>query len=177
MKIFKRNKDQAVHNLLSEYGWDSYSQISRDFDADGWSTENMQNQTYKSFKYSFRIMIRNKLSQMWFRSIVRRFSRIVTEIDFFDDSEFVEEQRYKPRAENLLDNSWVLTPFGIYMIEYTIVDRVAYSFYSSNYGLRYSLYMETELTKDHKLNVKAIVNLIKETEEYLFHTIKKRSAH
>ena len=177
MKFFRRNKHQVDHNLLTEYGWNSYSQISDDFDSDIWSMENMQNHTSKSLKYSFSFMVRNKLSQMWFRSIVRRFSRSVTEIDFFDDSDFVEEQRYKPRAEHLLDNSWVLTPFGIYIIEYTIVDRVAYSFYSSNYGLRYSLYMEAKLTKDHKSNVEGIVNLIKETEEYLFHTIRKRSAH
>lgn len=177
MKLFGRNKHQVDHNLLTEYGWNSYSQIPHDFDADIWSMENMQNHTSKSLKYSFRFIVRDKLSQMWFRSIVRRFSRSVTEIGFFDDSDFVEEQRYKPRAENLLDSRWILTPFGIYIIEYTIVDRVAYSFYSSNYGLRFSLYMETKLTKDHKSNVEGIVNLIKETEEYLFHTIRKRSAH
>ncbi|CAB5000353.1 hypothetical protein MCEMRE249_01310 [Candidatus Nanopelagicaceae bacterium] len=65
--------------------------------------------------------------------------------------------------------------FGIYQIEYTINEENGFSHFSLNHGLTYVIHMETELTKNRELNVKALINLFQETEGYLLGTIIDRS--
>jgi hypothetical protein len=73
-----------------------------------------------------------------------------------------------------MENKWVTTQFGIYLIEYTIVKNVAQSFYSLNYGIRYIFFMESELTRSQKMNEKIIVELFKGTEKFLHKTYADR---
>ena len=93
-----------------------------------------------------------------------------TQLCFFDlgpgDFDwFTEHHRYQPRAVYLLKNQWVQIQLGVYVIEYTINDGVAYSHYSLNYGISYHIYMETELTTNRESNQNILVDLFKETEE------------
>ncbi len=75
----------------------------------------------------------------------------------------------------MLENKWVTAQFGIYLIEYTIVANVARSFYSLNNGIRYIYFMESDLTKSQKKNEKILVELFKETEEFLHKTLADRT--
>lgn len=138
--------------------------------------DNLEESEYQfSLKNSFTDRIRRRLirvsTDFWFRTLIKRFRLKVNEIGVDDFSFFVEEQRYKPRAQYLIKNQWTVIQYGIYLIEYTIVDRTAFSYLSLNQGLDYSLHMETELTKNHASNVEVIVNLFKRTEEFAHWTI------
>ena len=115
-----------------------------------------------------------KISKKWFKTLVKYFGRSVFDIGPGDFGPFVQSQRYAPRARYLLQNKWVTAQFGIYLIEYSIVDDVAYSFYSLNYGVRYVFFMETQLTKNQKSDEKILVELFKETEEFLHKTLADR---
>jgi hypothetical protein len=138
--------------------------------------DNLEESEYQlGLKNSFTDRIRRRFirvsTDFWFRTLVKRFRLKVNEIAVGDFSFFVEEQRYKPRAQYLIKNQWTMIQYGIYLIEYTIVDRTAFSYLSLNQGLDYSLHMETELTKNHASNVEVIVNLFKRTEQFAHWTI------
>ena len=93
-----------------------------------------------------------------------------------DFDSFTEHQRYQPRAVYLLNNQWVQIQLGVYVIEYTKNDGVAYSHYSLNYGIIYHIYMETELTTNRESNQNILVDLFKETEKFLHDSIVNGSA-
>ena len=138
--------------------------------------DNLEESEYQlGLKNSFTDRIRRRFirvsTDFWFRTLVKRFRLKVNEIGVGDFSFFVEEQRYKPRAQYLIKNQWTMIQYGIYLIEYTIVDRTAFSYLSLNQGLDYSLHMETELTKNHASNVEVIANLFKRTEQFAHWTI------
>ena len=124
-----------------------------------------------SFKARIRRRVIRFSTNFWFKTLVKRFALKVNEIDVGDFSAFIEEERYKPRAHYLIKNHWAIIQYGIYLIEYTIVDGTAFSYVSLNHGLDYSIHMETELTKNHLLNVEIIVDLFKKTEEFAHWTI------
>ena len=84
--------------------------------------------------------------------------------------------KYQPLAVYLLKNQWVQIQLGVYVIEYTINDGVAYSHYSLNYGIGYHIYMETELTSNRESNQNILVDLFKETEKFLHDSIVNGSA-
>ncbi len=115
-----------------------------------------------------------RISKKWFKTLVKYFARNVFDIGPGDFGPFVQSQRYTPRARYLMENKWVTTQFGIYLIEYTIVKNVAQSFYSLNYGIRYIFFMESELTRSQKMNEKIIVELFKDTEKFLHKTYADR---
>ena len=131
-------------------------------------------------KNSFTDRIRRRFirvsTDFWFRTLVKRFTLKVNEIGVGDFSFFVKENRYKPRAQYLIKNQWVIIQYGIYLIEYTIVDGTAFSYVSLNHGLDYSIHMETELTKNRALNVEIIVELFNKTEEFVHWTITNRKS-
>jgi hypothetical protein len=138
--------------------------------------DNYEQSEYQlGLKNSFTVRIRRRFirvsTDFWFRTLVKRFRSKVNEIGVGDFSYFVEGQRYQPRARYLIKNQWAIIQYGIYLIEYTIVDRTAFSYLSLNQGLDYSLHMETELTKNQASNVAIIVDLFKRTEEFAHWTI------
>ena len=142
------------------------------------STRVADDEIDSSYKVSLKTRLawkaQENISKKWFKTLVKCFARNVFDIGPGDFGPFVQSQRYAPRARYLLQNKWVTTQFGIYLIEYTIVNNVAQSFYSLNYGIRYISFMESDLTKSQKKNEKIIVELIKETEEYLHKTYTDR---
>lgn len=132
-----------------------------------------------SYKVSRRTRLawkaQEKISEKWFKTLVKYFGRSVFDIGPGDFGPFVQSHRYAPRARYLLENKWVTAQFGIYLIEYTIVANVARSFYSLNNGIRYIYFMESDLTKSQKKNEKILVELFKETEEFLHKTLADRT--
>jgi hypothetical protein len=132
-----------------------------------------------SYKVSRRTRLawkaQENISKKWFKTLVKHFGRNVFDIGPGDFGPFVQSQRYAPRAQYLLQNKWVTAQYGIYLIEYTIVANVAQSFYSLNYGIRYIYFMESDLTKSQKKNEKILVELFKETEEFLHKTLADRT--
>jgi hypothetical protein len=118
--------------------------------------------------------MRKKLANYWFKKLVKIFARSVYDIGYGDFGLFIQSQRYAPRAQYLIKNKWTTVQFGFYLIEYTIVDGVAYSFYSLNYGVRYVFFMESKLNKNQVSNLKIIIDLFKETEESLHQTFSGR---
>ena len=175
MKIFRRKKQSSQHKLLHEIGVGSYFEIPDDFDADSWNDLNIG--TFR--RHSLRRVLRQRMQRLpykfGFERIVDNFASSVYEIGRDGFNSFADEHRYAPRAKYLLENKWMTITFGIYQIEYTITEENAFSHFSLDHGLTYIIHMETELTKNRELNVKALINLFQETEEYLLGTIVDRS--
>ena len=134
-----------------------------------------ESEYYFGLQNSFKNRVRRRFirfaTDFWFKTLVNRFAFKVNGIDVGDFSLFVEKQRYKPRAQYLIKNQWAIIQYGIYLIEYTIVDGIAFSYLSLNQGLDYSIHMESELSKNHSSNIEIIVNLFKRTEEFAHWTI------
>ena len=175
MKIFKRKKDSLQHELLEQIGVDSYSEIPDEFDADSWDDLNMQ--TFK--RHSLRAGLRRKMRQLpyklRFEKIVENFASSIYEIGSGDFDGFAEEQRFAPRARYLLKNKWLVCTFGIYQLEYTIAGNIGFSHYSLDNGLTFVIHMETELTKNHELDIKVLTDLFQSTEKHLHRTIMERT--
>jgi len=176
MKIFKRKKIEAPHQLLDEYGWGTYDDIPDDFDPESWIPQDTHHFESPSFRQRIARNGQERLNRFWFKKLVSNFARSVFDIGYGDFGTFVKERRYKPRADYLLNNNWVLIQFGIYLVEYTIVDGVAYSHYSLNYGLKYVIHMETQLVKKQETNQLILIDLFRETEQFLFNTLSDRTA-
>ncbi len=119
-------------------------------------------------------MLTHKLCTLWFKYLVRSFSRAVYDIDNLDTSSFAEDQRLLPRARLLLREKFILIPFGLYLIEYTIENKVAYSQFSVNYGLTYLLHMELHLDGDTEENLDGLVKMFRHTENHLHSTLIDR---
>ena len=117
-----------------------------------------------------------KISSSSFRMLIKRHNSVFYDLGPGNFGLFTEHHRYQPRAVYLLKNQWVQIQLGVYVIEYTVIDGVAYSHYSLNYGISYHLYMETKLTKNRESNQNILVDLFKETEEFLHDTIVNGSA-
>jgi hypothetical protein len=168
MKIFKRKK--VVEEPTSGPGWAAYVEVPEDFDYDSWIPQDTYHFGTIGSRKKFLIAAKYKLNELWFRMLVKNFARSVYEIGRGDFSGFVEDHRYKPRADYLIKNKFLQVQFGFYIIEYTITNGVAYSHYSLNYGLSYIIYMETQLVKNYEANQLLLVDLFRETEESLFGT-------
>jgi hypothetical protein len=176
MKIFKRKKSSSQHELLQQIGVGSYFEIPDDFDADAWIRQDTYPFRPIGLRKKLSINAKSKLNELWFKMLVKNFARSVYEIGSGDFSGFVEDQRYKPRADYLIKNKFLQVQFGIYIIEYTIANGVAYSHFSLNYGLSYLIYMESHLVKNYETNQMLLVDLFRETEEHLFGTFTSRTA-
>jgi hypothetical protein len=176
MKIFRPKKNKSQEDQLSGPGWGAYSEIDDEFDESEWEQESLVKFPTFSKTNLIRFRMSQTLSQIWFASLVKRFARSTFEIESESFSIFDEEQRYKPRAKYLIKNNWVSIPFGIYRIEYTIIGKDAYSHYSLNHGFSFTIFMESELSNNHKKNVEIICNLFMQTEKYLHYTITSRTA-
>ena len=168
MKISRKRKSKIAK------GFADYQLVPDDIDT--LNFDEMDHFTPWSFKERIQNKLRAYFSGLWFRAIVRNLKYSVYELGSGNYGTFVEEERYKPRAEYLTNNFWMLTQFGIYVVEYTISNGIAYSHYSLNYGVSYNIFMESQLTDKHETNLEILVNLFKETEEHLFWTISQRRA-
>lgn len=139
---------------------------------------NLESDYFVLFKESRRIrvarMLAHKLWSIWFKYLVKGFSRAVFDIDTLDTNSFSVEQRLLPRARVLLRQNYVSVQFGIYLIEYTIEKNVAYSQFSLNYGLTYILYMELHLDGNNDENLDGLVNMFRVTENHLHSTLIDR---
>ena len=155
-------------------GCAAFQEPSEDIAPDNWDELEVDSFYNTSKMTYFRWRMMAKLANYWFKKLVKGFARSVYDIGSGDFGLFVQTQRYAPRAQYLLKNKWATIQFGFYLIEYTIVDGVVYSFFSLNYGVRYVSFMESELTKNQESNVKIIINLFKETEEFLHQTFANR---
>ena len=175
MKIFKRKKSSLQHELLQQISVGSYFEIPDDFDADSWNDLNIGTFRRHSLRRVLRQRTRRLPYKFGFEKIVDDFASSVYEIGRGEFNGIAEEQRFAPRANYLLGSKWMAITVGIYQIEYTITEEIGYSHFSLDHGLTYIIHMETELTKNRELNVKALINLFQETEEYLLGTIVDRS--
>jgi hypothetical protein len=148
--------------------------------------DNFENEVYENLsndqseRISFRERIRfsylEKIRSFSFKMLIKRHKSVFYDLGPGNFNWFTEHQRYQPRAAYLLKNQWMQIQLGVYLIEYTIIDGVAYSHYSLNYGISYHIYMETELTKSNESNQNILVDLFKETEEFLHDSIVNGSA-
>ena len=167
-------KNKKEEELSTGPAWMDYQEMSDDQEPE--CAHNDETDTFpvitRRTRFSWRVQ--EKLSKEWFKTLVKYFGRSVFDIGPRDFGEFVQMHRFVPRARYLLKNKWTTVQYGIYLIEYSIVDDVAYSFYSLNYGVRYVFFMETQLTKNQKSDEKILVELFKETEEFLHKTLADR---
>ena len=176
MKIFGRKKNTSQEEQLSGPGWSAYSEIDDDFNESEWEQVSLVGFQRFSKRDLIRFKMSHTLSRIWFASLVKRFARSTFEIESESFSIFDEERRFKPRAKYLIKNNWASIPFGLYFIEYTIVGRNAYSHYSLNHGLSFTIFMDSELSNNYKKNKEIICNLFMQTEKYLHYTIASRTA-
>ena len=161
---------------VNRFRWADYQVVPENFE-----NEVCHDLTYdKSMRISFRERIRfscrEKLRSLSFKMLIKRHNSVFYDLGPGDFDWFTEHQRFQPRALYLLKNQWVQIQLGVYVIEYTINEGVAYSQYSLNYGISYHIYMETELTNNKESNQNILVELFKLTEEFLHDTIVNGSA-
>jgi hypothetical protein len=167
----KNNKENEV--LISGPGWAAYQESPADFDQEDFDHTPVIRHTFRD---RLRITYKENMRSLAFKFLIKRHRKVFYDLGPGNFGWFTEHQRFQPRAKYLLKNHWTQIQLGIYVIEYTIIDGVAYSHYSLNYGISYHLYMETRLTKKSELNVEILVDLFKETEEFLHDSIVKESA-
>ena len=169
-----RKNKKEVEEPMSGPSRTAYGEKSRNYDLEDFFDDEIDSFYRISRRTRFAWKVQEKISNKWFKTLVKYFARSVFDIGSGDFGLFVQSQRYAPRAQYLLQNKWITTQFGIYLIEYTIVNNVAHSFYSLNYGIRYIFCTESQLTKNQKSNEKILVELFKETEEFLHRTLANR---
>ena len=119
-------------------------------------------------------MLAHTLYAFWFKYLARSFSRAVYNIGDLDTSSFSEEQRLLPRARVLLREKFISIQFGIYLIEYTIENNVAYSYFLANNGLTYIIHMELHLDGNADENLDGLVKMFRNTENLLHYTLIDR---
>lgn len=153
-------------------GWSAYTPVDDDEEPD------IESGNFVFIKESKRNLFARtltyKLCSFWFKFLARSFSRAVYDIGNLDTSSFSEEQRLLPRARVLLREKFISIQFGIYLIEYTIENKVAYSQFSANYGLTYILHMELFLDGNTDENLDGLVKMFRETENHLHSTLIDR---
>ena len=165
-KLFRKSKKET-----SGPGWSAYMPVDSE-------EPDIESDNFICLKESKRIrfsrILARKLNTVWFKYLVRSFSRAIYEIDNLETGAFDEEQRLLPRARLLLRENFILIQFGIYLIEYTIEKNVAYSQYSVNYGLTYIIHMELHLGDDTEENLAGLVGMFRYTENHLHSTLIDR---
>jgi hypothetical protein len=165
-KLFRKSKSET-----SGSGWSAYVPVDND-------ESNVESDYFIFPKESKRKrvsrMLMHKLNTVWFRYLVRNFSRAIYEIDNLETGAFDREQRLLPRARLLLRENFISIQFGLYLIEYTIEKNVAYSQYSVNYGLTYIIYMELHLGDNTEENLDGLVEMFRDTENHLHSTLINR---
>ena len=161
---------------IQRFRWADYQVDQDDFENEVWKDLSNDQFVRISFRERIRINYLQKLRSFSFKMLINRHSSVFYDLGPGDFDCFTEHNRYQPRAIYLLQNQWVQIQLGVYVIEYTINNGVAYSHYSLNYGISYHIFMETELTTNRDSNQNALVELFKETEEFLHDSIVNRSA-
>ncbi len=169
----RKNKKE---NPITRIRWADYEVAPEDFENEVCNDLTFDQSARISFRERIRFSYLEKLCSFPFKMLIKRHSSVFYDLGPGDFDWFTEHHRYQPRAVYLLKNQWVQIQLGVYVIEYTIIDGVAYGYYSLNYGISYHLYMETELTKSKESNQNILVDLFKETEEFLHDTIVNGSA-
>lgn len=162
--------------LINRFRWADYQVVPEDFENEVYKNLTIDQPVRISFRDRIRFSYLEKLRSFSFKMLVKRHNSVFYDLGPGDFGWFTEHQRYEPRAVYLLKNQWVQIQLGVYVIEYTINDGVAYSHYSLNYGISYRVYMETELMTNKESNQKILVDLFKETEEFLHDSILNGSA-
>lgn len=170
MRIYKKEKP------ITRFRWADYQVVSEDFENEVCNNLTLDQSARISFRERMRFSYLEKLGSFSFKMLIKRHNSVFYDLGPGDFEGLTEHQRFQPRAVYLLKNQWVQIQLGVYVIEYTVIDGVAYSHYSLNYGISYHLYMETELTKNRESNQNILVDLFKETEEFLHDTIVNGSA-
>jgi hypothetical protein len=165
-KLFRKSKKGT-----GGPGWSAYMPVHDE-------VSDFQSDNFVFFKESMRDRVARKLThklcEFWFKYLVRSFSRAVYDIDDLDTSSFSEEQRLFPRARLLLREKFISIQFGIYLIEYTIENNVAYSHFSVNFGLTYIIHMELHLDGNTDENIDGLVKMFRHTENHLHSTLIDR---
>ena len=161
---------------ITRFRWADYQAVPEDLENE--VCEELAKNRFKrlSFLKNAKINYQQKISSSSFRMLIKRHDSVFYDLGPGNFGLFTELHRYQPRAVYLLKNQWMQIQWGGYVIEYTIIDNFAYSHYSLNYGISYQLYMETKLTKIRESNQNILVDLFKETEEFLHDTIVNGSA-
>ena len=98
MKIFGR-RAAVLHDLFRENDWNSYEEIPDSFESDTWSFENTDSTTRWSLSKRIKFRLLSKISKMRFRNLIRKFASGVYDLGDGDYGWFVQDHRFKPRAE------------------------------------------------------------------------------
>jgi hypothetical protein len=176
MKIFGIKKNKAGSDVLLGHGWAAYVEVGENFNEEELTSEIGTTANQNSLNRSFSLLARKTKANIWFRFQVNKFSRSHFDLGSSNSRYFEVQYRYEPRARYLMKNKWAAVPCGIYVIEYTISQGNAYSHFSVNKGLTYSIFMESKLTKNFEQNIMLICDLFTTTEEQLHNTIINRTA-
>ena len=169
----RKNKKEK---LITRFRWADFQVVPEDFENEVSNNLTFDRSARISLRERIRFSYLEKLSSFSFKMLIKRHNSVFYDLGPGDFDHFTEHQRFQPRAVYLLKNQWVQVQLGVYVIEYTIIDGVAYSYYSLNYGISYHLYMETQLSKQSEMNLEILVDLFKETEEFLHDSIVNGSA-
>jgi hypothetical protein len=168
----KHNKAKPINR----FRWADYQVDQDDFENKVWKDLSKDQFARISFIERIKFSYLEKTRSFSFKMLINRHNSVFYDLGPGDFDWFTEHHRYQPRAVYLLKNQWVQIQLGVYVIEYTINDGVAYSHYSLNYGISYHIYMETELMTNRESNQNILVDLFKETEKFLHDSIVNGSA-
>lgn len=165
-KLFRNSTKETSGPGWSAYMPVDYEESDVEFDDFVFTKKSKKDRAFQTLIH--------KLNTMWFRYLVRSFSRAIYEIDNLEAGSFDEERRLQPRARLLLRENYISIQFGIYLIEYTIENNVAYSQFSVNYGLTYIIHMELHLGDNAEENLVGLVDMFRYTENHLHSTLINR---
>lgn len=160
---------------LSGPGWSSYQPIPDDRDEDEWNHS-------QDFDHP-RLNPLSRLKKSCARKLYKhRYSKMVKAktkhyFDFGDGDygHMQHEEMYAARATYLLKHRWMQLNFGCFIAEYAIRNGYGNFRYSHNDGIEFHKHSETELSKDHQLNIEILTTFFIEAEEHLYASTKDRT--
>jgi hypothetical protein len=94
---------------------------------------------------------------------------------FGETNEGIQPELFNSRASFLLRQRLLQNSFGLYQVEYSILNNYAFSHYSLNNGMNFKKCKEVELRGSPAETIKSLAELISETELFLRKTIKEKN--
>jgi hypothetical protein len=156
--------------------WSDYQEITDDTDFELW--HEARTSGLGAWRASLKRIIRSRNYQRAFKKFQLEKRRQLRREHYFDIGPGTYwhgqyDRLYKARASYLLTNRWMSIQFGYYTIEYSIIGNYAYSHYSHNDGIEFTLFLEMliDVEGDDAI-VEALPELFLSTEAHIFMFIK-----
>jgi len=162
-----------------QVGWSDYQEISEDDDFELWHEARPSG--FGAWTAYFNRRMRSRSYKRAFKRFQIEKRQQLKREHYFDIGPGTYwhgqyDRLYRARAQYLWTNRWMSIQFGYYTVEYSILGNYAFSHYSNNDGIEFTLYLEMliDIEGDDAI-VDALPELFLSTEQHLFRFIKNDS--